>query len=177
MEVVHIPFKSWDLIAWVNEQSGEAMIAVKPIAEAIGVQPARQSQKIQADPRYRWAHMCVPSAGGPQEMLCLPVKQVNGWLYGINANKVKPEIREKLLQFQEDCHMALHDAITGRASRATVEVLHKMIEELRGVVQQQGETINALAATVNSMHQQDDLAVSYAGRVLNTRRGRHLRVV
>ncbi|MEJ2751084.1 MAG: phage antirepressor N-terminal domain-containing protein [Candidatus Promineifilaceae bacterium] len=30
-----------------------------------------------------------------REMICLPLKFVPGWLFGINANRVKPEIRER----------------------------------------------------------------------------------
>ncbi|HAS8353861.1 TPA: hypothetical protein I7721_22630, partial [Vibrio vulnificus] len=50
-----------------------------------------------------------PSAGGLQEMLCIPLRKLNGWLFSINPNKVKASIRDKLIAYQEECFAALHD--------------------------------------------------------------------
>lgn len=36
-------------------------------------------------------------------MLCLALRKLNGWLQTISPNKVKPEIREKVVQYQEEC--------------------------------------------------------------------------
>lgn len=33
-------------------------------------------------------------------MLCLPLEYLNGWLFGINATRVKKEIRENLIRYQ-----------------------------------------------------------------------------
>ncbi len=45
-----------------------------------------------------------------QSMLCLPLDMLNGWLFGINADCVKPEIRETVLRYQRECYRVLADA-------------------------------------------------------------------
>lgn len=42
-------------------------------------------------------------------MLCIPLRKLNGWLFSINPEKVRADIRDKLIQYQEECFTALHD--------------------------------------------------------------------
>ena len=64
------------------ERCSAYMIAVRPIAEAIGVASHRQLQKIKKDPRFSWQHMTSTGRDAKEySMLCLPVRQLNGWLY------------------------------------------------------------------------------------------------
>lgn len=37
----------------------------------------------------------VNTPGGKQSMQCVPLDYLNGWLFGINANRVKEDIRER----------------------------------------------------------------------------------
>jgi hypothetical protein len=39
---------------------------------------------------------------------------VNGWLFGINANRVKEELRDRLIQYQRECYRVLADAFVNR---------------------------------------------------------------
>ena len=39
---------------------------------------------------------------------------INGWLFGINANRVKEELRERLIQYQRECYRVLADAFVNR---------------------------------------------------------------
>lgn len=42
-------------------------------------------------------------------MLCLALRKLNGWLQTISPNKVKPEIRETVIQYQEECDDVLYE--------------------------------------------------------------------
>lgn len=42
-------------------------------------------------------------------MLCIPLKKLNGWLFSINPEKVRADIRDKLIKYQEECFTVLHD--------------------------------------------------------------------
>ena len=53
--------------------------------------------------------MNTPLKGGAQKMLCIPLKKLNGWLFSINPEKVRADIRDKLIQYQEECFTVLHD--------------------------------------------------------------------
>ncbi|MCO6517234.1 MAG: ORF6C domain-containing protein, partial [Snodgrassella sp.] len=51
----------------------------------------------------------VPSKGGIQQYLCLPISMINGWLFGIETSRVKPEIRATLEQYQLECFDVLYN--------------------------------------------------------------------
>ena len=42
-------------------------------------------------------------------MLCLPLKKLNGYLFSINPERVKPTIRAKVIAYQDECFAVLHD--------------------------------------------------------------------
>lgn len=89
-------------------EDGTPVVAIKPICESMGIDPWRQQQKIQTDPKFNYRHMSVVAADGKnRDMLCILVSQLNGWLFTINANKVKLEVKEKLLAYQARCMDAL----------------------------------------------------------------------
>jgi hypothetical protein len=58
--------------------------------------------------------MALMDQGGPQEMACLPLEYVNGWLFSINASRVKAEIRERLARYQRECYRVLAEAFINR---------------------------------------------------------------
>ncbi|EEV6940855.1 phage antirepressor Ant [Escherichia coli] len=51
----------------------------------------------------------VAADGKLRKLLCLPLKKLNGWLFSINPEKVRADIRDKLIQYQEECFTVLHD--------------------------------------------------------------------
>ena len=50
--------------------------------------------------------------GGRQEMFCLPLDYLSGWLFGMNADRVNPEIRDRLIQYQRECYKVLAEAFS-----------------------------------------------------------------
>lgn len=132
MNNIKIPFKGWDLIAWVNKQDGSARIAVKPICEAIGVSYGSQYNKLNAD---RELFNCldiemVAEDGKTRPMLTVPAETLNGWLFGISRKKVKPEVAGLLLEFQRFCFNAINEAVSGNANAEVVVLLRQHIELL-----------------------------------------------
>ncbi len=47
--------------------------------------------------------MQAPSAGGVQDTLALPLSMLNGWLFGVDVNRVREEVRPRLIQYQREC--------------------------------------------------------------------------
>ncbi|MBU2512684.1 phage antirepressor N-terminal domain-containing protein [bacterium] len=82
---------------------------MKPIIKGMGLAWHHQSLKIQACGRYQ--HMMIPlqTPGGLQEMLCIPMNKINGWLYSVNPKKVKPELRDKVILYQEESSQVLFE--------------------------------------------------------------------
>ncbi len=104
---------------YLVEIEGEPFTPARPICEAIGVSWSGQYSKLtSAAHRWRCAGICIPTLGGEQQTLCIPVRKLSGWLANISAAKVKPEIRAKLIAYQDECDNALWRYWTeGHASR------------------------------------------------------------
>lgn len=60
----------------------------------------------------------IKEAEATREMICLPLDYLNGWLFGVNANRVKESIRDRLLRYQRECYRVLFEAFQeGRLTR------------------------------------------------------------
>lgn len=72
--------------------------------------------------KYGCRHMTTPTQSGEQEMLYIPLKKLNGWLFSINAAKVRADLQETVERYQEECFLVLHDYWNrGEAVRAKVQ--------------------------------------------------------
>ncbi|TWH63852.1 P22-like antirepressor protein [Azomonas agilis] len=93
----------------ITSQKGEHLVAMKPICTAIGLDWKSQYNRIQRNQVLKegMVIMTTPSEGGEQETLCLPLDYLNGWLFGVDTNRVKPEIRPRLIQYQRECFHVL----------------------------------------------------------------------
>ncbi|HFV6672951.1 TPA: phage antirepressor N-terminal domain-containing protein [Escherichia coli] len=105
----YVPFNGQQIITAMA--AGVAYVAMKPIVENLGMSWGTQQQKLmkQLD-KFKCIHMNMVAADGKlRKLLCLPLKKLNGWLFSINPEKVRADIRDKLIQYQEECFSVLHD--------------------------------------------------------------------
>ena len=91
--------------------AGIAYVAMKPIVENLGMSWSTQQTKLMKQlEKFNCVHMNMVAADGKlRKLLCLPLKKLNGWLFSINPEKVRADIRDKLIQYQEECFTVLHD--------------------------------------------------------------------
>ena len=92
-------------------------VAMKPIVENIGLDWVSQHKKIQRNEILKsgMVMMTIPAADGKTyETACLPLDYLNGWLFGVDAKRVKPEIRERLLTYQRECFRVLNEHFNPR---------------------------------------------------------------
>jgi hypothetical protein len=85
--------------------NGIPHVSIRSICEALGLNVDGQIQRIKRHPVLAQG-ACVthaPSAGGDQQVFCLPLDKLNGWLFGVSAARVRPELRERLVQYQREC--------------------------------------------------------------------------
>ncbi len=73
--------------------NGEPHVGMKAVCEHIGLDWSGQLQRIKRDEILGKGMGIIPtpSKGGEQEMITLPLDLLPGWLFGIDANRVKPE--------------------------------------------------------------------------------------
>ena len=105
------------------EQNGNHYVAMKPICENIGLAWEPQVLRIKRDEvlsQGMIVMIMVAEDGKKREMICLPIEYLNGWLFGIDINRCKPEIRDTLIKYKKECYQALHDYwFNGKAERKT----------------------------------------------------------
>lgn len=96
------------------DQDGNPQIPLRPICENIGLDWASQYTKI-TDPESRWT-VCrittVAADGKQREMICLPLRKLNGWLMSIAPKKVSPKVKPKLVRYQNECDDVLYNYFT-----------------------------------------------------------------
>lgn len=100
---ITVPFHGAEL--YVVEHNGQPYTPMKPIITGMGLTWHGQHAKIKAN-SSRWGvlELRIPSDGGMQVMLCMPLRKLPGWLSGIEAGKVKsPEARAAVSQYQDEC--------------------------------------------------------------------------
>ncbi|ECF6955399.1 phage antirepressor Ant [Salmonella enterica subsp. enterica] len=105
----YVPFNGQQIITAMA--AGVAYVAMKPIVENLGMSWGTQQQKLMKSlEKFNCIHMNMVAADGKmRKLLCLPLKKLNGWLFSINPEKVRADIRDKLIQYQEECFTVLHD--------------------------------------------------------------------
>lgn len=104
-------------------------VPIRPICDQLGISWPAQFERIKRDPVLSEVSQGVrvtrtPAQGGEQEMLCLPIEYLNGWLFGVSASRIRAELRDKVLRYQRECYLVLWEAfrpellgiVTGGAS-------------------------------------------------------------
>jgi hypothetical protein len=118
-----------DEITAVVLEDGEVFVPIRPICDYLGVSWSGQRERLQRDAvlsKYaRGVRVTRPpgKGGGSQEMTALPLDYLNGWLFGINANRVKDEVRARLVRYQEECYQVLADHFRKRIVATGIDTL------------------------------------------------------
>ncbi|WP_151956114.1 phage antirepressor N-terminal domain-containing protein [Acinetobacter guillouiae] len=115
LQQITVPFHNAEL--FLVEHNGQPYTPMKPIVEGMGLAWQTQHRKLtqgynqNGDTPTRWGVSIIeiPTLSGIQEMLCIPLRKLFGWLTTISPNKVKPELRETVIKYQEECDDVLWD--------------------------------------------------------------------
>ena len=99
----------------------EQLVAVKPVCEILGVAYPPQYTKLKEHPLFSSVitlSVTTGSDGKAYEMVCIPLRYFSSWLFSINPDNVKEEIRDNVLEFQKKCNDVLFDYFFNRADFA-----------------------------------------------------------
>lgn len=116
-DLISVPFR--DATLYLADVDGTPFTPMKPIVEGMGLSWQGQHEKLSQN-KDRWGIRVIltPSEGGQQQTICLPLRKLPGWLMTIQPTRVKPEIRETVIAYQNECDDALWDYWTkGHAER------------------------------------------------------------
>ncbi|WP_137426059.1 phage antirepressor N-terminal domain-containing protein [Escherichia coli] len=92
MNMMAVPFHGNSL--YVVNHNGEPYVPMKPVVAGMGL---------------AWQLVMVAEDGKQRNMVSMPLRKLAGWLQTINPNKVKPEIRDKVIRYQEECDDVLYE--------------------------------------------------------------------
>lgn len=106
-------------IAKINEvniialsENGSQLIPIRPICEALGIDPEGQRQRVERDPILSSVACMTKATGGDgkvYEMFSIPMKFVFGWLFTIDTNRVSKEAQPAVIQYKLECYDALFE--------------------------------------------------------------------
>ncbi|KKB17516.1 phage antirepressor N-terminal domain-containing protein, partial [Escherichia coli] len=109
LSTINVPFHGAEL--YVVNHNGEPYTPMKPIVEGMGMDWASQFTKMKQ--RFKTCivkiTMQLPGDEQRREIICLALRKLAGWLQTISPNKVRPEIRDKVIQYQEECDDVLYE--------------------------------------------------------------------
>lgn len=136
-EIIKISFNQQEILAIIKDN--KPFVAIKPICENLGIDWEAQRKRINRDSVLSEgaSMMEAPSNGGSQEMVCLPLEYLNGWLFGIDDSRVKSEIQEQLISYKKECYKTLHEyffkgySINKNAIDQNPEILTSLSDEIR----------------------------------------------
>ncbi len=189
-----IVFYDDELTAVRVEEGGDSTVyvPVRRLAENLGLTWPSQLNRINRDNVLKEAVrgvfiMNTPGrGGGTQEMTCLPIDLVPGWLFGIQTSRVKEVIRPKLERYRRECFRVLWDAFKSEVlptvdsavgepsmemtpaerALATIEALHTLAKqqvELERWLGHHDTRLNLVEDATESAHERLDRAATMVG--------------
>lgn len=99
--------------------NGQPFVAIAPICSALGTSAQMQLKKLKKHPVFAKGVILriTPSGGGDQETWCIKLGLLAAWLMVIHPNRVKPEARAKLVEYQSYCADVLYKHVLGERER------------------------------------------------------------
>ncbi|MGX2016556.1 phage antirepressor N-terminal domain-containing protein [Providencia huashanensis] len=108
ISTINVPFHGNNL--YVVNYNGQPYVPMKPIVDGMGMDWASQFTKLKQKFSSTIAEITMVAEDGKERnMICLALRKLAGWLHTISPNKVKPEIRDKVIQYQEECDDVLYE--------------------------------------------------------------------
>lgn len=105
-------------------------VSVKKLCENIGIKDFQGQQlKIKSDDSFQSEFKEIEINGIIQRVLCIPYDKVNGWLFSINPNRVKPQVKQKLIEYKNECFEVLYNHFNPHTANKEIEDLKRIIME------------------------------------------------
>jgi hypothetical protein len=103
-QLIPVPFRGTTL--FVVSHEAQPFTPMKPIVEGMGLAWQVQHRKLTENPkRFCITEMVIQIPGDFQRRnaVCMPLRKLPGWLMSIHPNKVKPEIKDSIIAYQNEC--------------------------------------------------------------------------
>ncbi|MBS7699161.1 hypothetical protein KIO76_18055 [Chelatococcus sp. YT9] len=130
---VPVPFYDAVLLVEPGVSPATTLVAMRPIVEAMGLDWSTQRLKIAEHPVLAPTVGQIPTVaedGKWRNMTALPLNRIHFWLATVNPKKVPdPEIRERVIRFQEECADTLYDRFFGEHHRVAAPEMPSVVAD------------------------------------------------
>jgi hypothetical protein len=112
-----ISFHGASLVALPGETPETTMVAMKPVVEGMGLDWGGQHKKVLNHPVLSGCVSVteIPSEGGMQRTVLLPLNRLHFWLATISPNRIAdPVVRERVILFQTEAADVLFQHFFGK---------------------------------------------------------------
>ncbi len=146
MEYLNVNFLGSEIV--VIDCDGEPYVAMRTVVDGMGLAWQPQHRKLTSDQRWGVIKMMMPTNGDAQEVCCIPLRKLFGWLMSISANKVAADKKQTIIRYQQECDDALWQYwTTGIANR------EKILQEMDLLKKQQAESEARGSAAGKALYQ------------------------
>ncbi len=97
-------------------ESGDILVPLRSLTAFLGLDYSAQNRRVsRSEVMADSVHpgMMRSEDGSMRAQLCLPLDMLPGWLMGLDTNRIKPELKEKLLRYQREAFKVLWNAFKG----------------------------------------------------------------
>lgn len=132
-----IPFNFHGDALDVVRVEGDVALAVRRLCEALGLDPDAQLRRLDrlAAEGVRWAVTAIVAATGPDgktyQVRALPRRSIPMWAATVDASRVAPEVRARLVAYQDEAAEVLAEAFLDQRRPARPIPAR---EQLRGLI-------------------------------------------
>lgn len=153
-----------ELIAVQTGDMGNIFVPLSRLCDNLGIDRRRQAQRIRDHEVLSRGFVTLPieTSGGEQEAQCLRLDLIPLWLAGVNANRVSPAVKAKLIQYQAEAASVLwaafrHDILpTSEAALAPSTVsgaalAYEIATAIQHLARQQMELEQRLGGRIDNM--------------------------
>lgn len=107
ISTINVPFYGDTL--YLVSHDGEPYTPMKPIVDGMGLAWSPQHEKLKQRFKSTITEIVMVAGDGKnRSMTCLALRKLAGWLHSISVGKVRPELREKVARYQEECDDVLY---------------------------------------------------------------------
>lgn len=105
---ISVPFHGTNL--FIVDHNGQPYTPMRAIVDGMGLswQPQLEKIKQRFSTCVTEIVMQLPGDNQNRRVVCMALRKLAGWLQTISPNKVRPEIRDLVIQYQEECDDVLY---------------------------------------------------------------------
>ena len=114
-----VPFRDGEIIAVAGATPDTTLVVLAPIAAALGLDWSAQFRRLKNNPVLKEgiAIRAIPSAGGQQDSICLPLSRLAFWLAAVSADRIHDvDSRERVILYQKEAADVLYRHFFEKAS-------------------------------------------------------------